>query len=145
MRQRPRRGSVVRHATSSAPPLHDGGTIPLAKTSIPYEIYQIGNATVDLLTDVNGKQLNDAFAALANATKDPHRNLARTLQGAAKVLQTLGGKRGSIGAVIAKGEQIRQTLDASSPDIQGILQHANVALEVLTRRRTTVQALLRNT
>ena len=136
---------IVIHATSDAPPLKDGGTIPLANTSIPFEIYQVGNATVDLLTDVDGKQLNDAFAALANATKDPHRNLARTLQGAAKVLQTLGGKRSAIDEVISRGEQILETLDASSPDIQGILQHANVVMEVLARRRTTVQALLHNT
>ena len=136
---------VVIHATSNGAPLKPGSTIPLAQTSIPYEIYQIGNATVDLLTDVNGKQLNDAFAALADATKDPHRNLARTLQGAAKVLNTLGGKRASIDTVLSKGAQILQTLDASSPQITSILEHANVVMEVLSRRRATVQALLRNT
>lgn len=136
---------VVIHATSVAPALKPGDTIPLAHTSIPYEIYQVGNATVDLLTDVNGKQLNDSFAALADATKDPHRNLARTLSGAAKVLQTLGGKRDSIDAVLSKGAQILQTLDASSPQITSILQHTNVVMDVLARRRKTVQALLHNT
>ena len=136
---------VVIHATSNGAPLKAGATIPLAQTSIPYEIYQVSNATVDLLTDVNGKQLNDAFAALADATKDPHRNLARTLSGAAKVLNTLGGKRASIDTVLSKGAQILQTLDASSPEITSILQHANVVMGVLARRRATVQALLHST
>ena len=136
---------VVIHATSDAPPLPNGGRIPLDHTSIPFEIYQIGNAAVDLLTGVNGKQLNDAFSALAGATADPHRNLARTLSGAAAVLKTLGAKQDSISTIISKGEQVLSTLDASSPDIQSILQHTNVVMGILARRRSTVQALLRNT
>jgi phospholipid/cholesterol/gamma-HCH transport system substrate-binding protein len=136
---------VVIHATSGAQPLPPGGMIPLERTTIPFEIYQVANSAVDLLTDVNGKQLNDAFDALAGITADPKRNLARTLSGAADVLGSLASKRTSIDTVIQRGAQILETLDAASPDIQKILQHSNVVLGVLAKRRSTVQALLRNT
>jgi len=136
---------VVIDATKPGAPLHGGDTIPLAQTSIPFEIYQIANSAVDLLTDVNGKQLNDAFTALAGVTADPNRNLARTLDGAAKVLSTLGGKRDALDTVIREGEKILATLDSSSPDISKILQHTNVVLGVLARRRAVVQSLLQNT
>ena len=136
---------VVIHATSNAPQLAPGARIPLANTTIPFEIYQIGNAAVDLLTDVNGKQLNDAFDALAEVTADPNRNLARTLEGAGSVLGSLAGKRASIDTVIKKGSEILETLDASSPEIQKILQHSTVVVGILAKRRATVQALLRNT
>ena len=137
--------SVTIDATKSGEPLGDGGRIPLGRTSIPFEIYQIANATVDLLTDVDGKQLNDAFDALAGVTADPNRNLARTLDGASKVLDTLGGKRDSIDAIIKEGDRVLETLDASTPQITKILRHANVVLEVLAKRRSVVQQLLRNT
>jgi phospholipid/cholesterol/gamma-HCH transport system substrate-binding protein len=136
---------VTIDARGEAEPYADGGRIPLAQTSIPFEIYQVANAAVDLLTDVDGGQLNDAFDALADLTVDPERNLARTVEGAADVLDTLAGKRDAIDTVIQKGEQVLETLDRSAPEIQAILQHTNTVMEVLARRRSTVQRLLRNT
>ena len=136
---------VVIDATKPGALLKNGDKIPLAQTSIPFEIYQVANSAVDLLTDVDGKQLNEAFQALADVTADPNRNLARTLDGAAKVLGTLGGKRDAVDTLIKKGEQVLAALDESTPDIVKIIEHSNVVMEVLARRRSTVHALLRNT
>ncbi len=136
---------VTIDARGEGEPLGGGGTIPLAQTSIPFEIYQIANSAVDLLTDVDGKQLNDAFDALADLTADPKRSLARTVEGAADVLDTLAGKRASIDTLIQKGEQILDTLGDSAPEIQAVLKNTNTVMEVLARRRSTVQRLLRNT
>ena len=136
---------VIIDATKSGNPLKNGDRIPLEQTSIPFEIYQVANSAVDLLTEVDGKQLNEAFKALADVTADPNRNLARTLEGAAGVLGTLGGKRESIETLIEHGEQVLDALDESTPDLLKIIEHSNVVMEVLARRRSTVQALLRNT
>jgi phospholipid/cholesterol/gamma-HCH transport system substrate-binding protein len=136
---------VTIDARGDAPALPEGARIPLAQTSIPFEIYQAANATVDLLTEVDGKQLNDAFDALADVTADPERNLARTVEGAADVLDTLAGKRASIETLIEKGELVLEALDNSSPQIQAVLSNTNTVLGVLAQRRTTVQRLLRNT
>jgi phospholipid/cholesterol/gamma-HCH transport system substrate-binding protein len=100
---------------------------------------------VDLLTNVNGKQLDEAFKALAAITADPNRNVAGTLKGTSKVLSTLGSHASSLDTILSKGEQILASLDASSPNIQTILQHLNVVMEVLAKRRSVVQSLLRNT
>ena len=135
---------VVIDATKPGAPLTNGGRIPLAQTSIPFEIYQVANSAVDLLTDVDGKQLNAAFKALADVTADPNRNLARTLDGAAKVLGTLGGKRDAVDTLIKQGEKVLAVLDSSTPDIVKIIENSNVVMEVLARRRCTVQALRRN-
>lgn len=136
---------IIIDATKPGAPLEDGERIPLQNTSIPFEIYQVANSAVDLLTDVDGKQLNDAFDALAAVTADPKRNLARTLEGAATVLGTLGGKREAIDTLIEQGEKVLSALDESTPEILEIIEHSNVVMEVLARRRSTVQALLRNT
>lgn len=136
---------VVINARGSGKLLKDGDRIPLAQTTIPFEIYQIANTAVDLLTDVDGKLLNDSFDALADITADPNRNLARTVEGAADVLDSFAGKGASVDALIQKGEQILDTLDRSAPEIQAILRNTNTVLKVLAERRTTVQQLLRNT
>lgn len=136
---------VVIDATGSGEPLEDGGRISLERTSIPFEIYQAANAAVDLLTDVDGDQLNEAFRGLASVTADPNRNLARTVEGAASVLDTLGAKRQELGSLAAKGDELLASLDASAPKIQAILQHTNVVLGVLAKRRAVVQSLVQNT
>jgi len=137
--------SVVIDARGPAPYLRNGDRIPLDRTEIPFEIYQTANATVDLLTNVNGKQLDDAFKALASITADPNRNVAGTFKGAAKVLSTLGSTSGALDTVLSKGDQILASLDASGPNIQTILRQSNVVLQVLAKRRAVVQSLLRNT
>jgi phospholipid/cholesterol/gamma-HCH transport system substrate-binding protein len=137
--------SVVIDAQGPAPYLRNGDRIPLDRTEIPFEIYQTANATVDLLTNVNGKQLDEAFKALAAVTADPNRNVAGTLKGAAKVLTTLGTKSSALDSVLSKGDQILASLDASAPNIQTILRQSNVVLQVLAKRRSVVQSLLRNT
>ena len=136
---------VVIDARGDGPFLKDGDRIPLEQTSIPFEIYQTANAAVDLLTDVDGKLLNEAFDALAEVTADPDRSLARTIEGAAGVLGTLASKRASLDAIVQRGEEVLSSLDRATPDIVKILQRGNVVLKVLADRRTTVQALLRNT
>lgn len=137
--------SVVIDARGNGPYLRSGDRIPLDHTEIPFEIYQSANAAVDLLSNVNGKQLNDAFEQLAQITKDPQRNVAGTLKGAAGVLGTLGQHAGSLDTVLSKGDQVLAALDASSPDIQSVLSHTNVIMQVLAKRRTVVESLLRNT
>ncbi|MGH2725480.1 MAG: MCE family protein [Actinomycetota bacterium] len=136
---------VTIDARGTGEPLGDGDRIPLEHTTIPFEIYQIANSAVDLLTDVDGKQLNSAFDALADLTADPKRSLARTVEGAADVLDTLAGKRDAIDTLIKKGEEVLDTLDRSAPEIQAVLKNTNTVLGVLAKRRATVQRLLRNT
>jgi phospholipid/cholesterol/gamma-HCH transport system substrate-binding protein len=137
--------SVVIDAKGPAPYLRNGDRIPLDRTEIPFEIYQTANATVDLLTNVNGKKLDEAFKALAAITADPNRNVAGTLKGAGKVLSTLGSRSSALDTVLSRGDQILASLDASAPNIQTILRQSNVVLQILTKRRSVVQSLLRNT
>jgi phospholipid/cholesterol/gamma-HCH transport system substrate-binding protein len=122
-----------------------GDRIPLDRTEVPFEIYQSANATVDLLTNVRGDQLNKAFEALAEITADPHRNLAGTLKGAGRVLSALGDHAGSLDSVLSKGDQLLASLDSAAPNIQTIISQINVVMQVLAKRRDVVRALLRNT
>ncbi len=137
--------SVVIRAVGPGRYMKNGGVIPLDRTEIPFEIYQTANATVDLLTNVNGNQLNEAFKAIAGIAADPNRNVAGTLKGAAKVLGTLGAHSESLNTVLSKGDEILTSLDASAPNIQTIISQLNTVMGVLAQRRAVVQSLLRNT
>ena len=137
--------SVVINAQGPGPYMRNGDRIPLDRTEIPFEIYQTTNATVDLLTNVNGKELNDAFKALAEITADPNRNVAGTLKGAAKLLGTLGSKSQSLDTILSKGDEILASLDASAPNLQTVISQLNTVMGVIAQRRAVVQSLLRNT
>ena len=137
--------SVVIDARGPGPYMKSGDRIPLDHTEVPFEIYQAANATVDLLTNVKGSQLNQAFEALSAITEDPKRNLAGTLKGAGRVLSALGGKAAAFDTVVNKGNQLLASLDAAAPNLQTIVSQTNVILSVLAKRRDVVRALLRNT
>ena len=137
--------SVSIRAQGPGPYMKSGDRIPIDRTEIPFEIYQTANATVDLLTNVNGKELNEAFKALSEITADPNRNVAGTLKGAAKVLGSLGAHSQSLDTVLSKGNQILTSLDASAPNLQTIISQLNTVMGVLAQRRAVAQSLLRNT
>jgi phospholipid/cholesterol/gamma-HCH transport system substrate-binding protein len=133
------------NARGSKPYLKDGDTIPLRQTSIPFEIYQASNAGVELLQEIDAKALNEGFKALAELTRDPNRNVARTLEGTAEVAEAIGSQSDALESLIARGEELVAALDESSPDIQRLLTNSDTVLNLLARRRATVQSLLRNT
>jgi phospholipid/cholesterol/gamma-HCH transport system substrate-binding protein len=137
--------SVVIDARGDGPALGDGGRIPLERTSIPFEIYQVANAAVDLLSGVDGAELEGAFQALADVTADPGRNLARALEGTARLAEALAPRRQDLGALIDRGEQLLEALDRSAPDVEAVLRDVRTILEVLARRREVVRSLLRST
>lgn len=132
-------------ATGRGPQIADGATIPLARTKVPFEIYQTANRTVDLLTDIDGKKLNDGFRALADIAYDPDRNLARTLEGASELSGAVASQSEALDSLLSKGSELLATLDASSPEITQIIDDSDKLLEVVARRRGTVKSLLRNT
>jgi phospholipid/cholesterol/gamma-HCH transport system substrate-binding protein len=133
------------NARGSKPYFNDGDTVPLRQTSIPFEIYQASNAGVELLQEIDAKALNDGFKALAELTRDPNRNVAKTLEGTAEVADAIGSQSDALQSLIARGEELVGALDESSPDIQRLLTNSDTVLNLLARRRATVQSLLRNT
>lgn len=136
---------VAIDARAGGPPMKEGEVIPLSRTKIPFEIYQAANGAVDLISEIDASQLNEAFRALAAVGADPERNLARTLEGAAEVSEAAGSEASALNTLIARGDEVLASLDEASPDIQALLSEANTVAELLARRRATVQSLLRNT
>ena len=132
-------------ARSDGKPLTPGSTIPLARTSIPFEIYQASGSTVRVLSDIDAMQLNDGFRALAELADDPNRDVAKTLAGAGQVTGAIASRANELEKLAVKGEALLETLDASSGDIQEVITNSNKILEVIDRRRAIVRDLLRNT
>ncbi|MCA1839227.1 MAG: MCE family protein [Actinomycetota bacterium] len=132
-------------ATGKGAPLEPGSTIRLEKTRVPFEVYDVSNNTVGLLSEIDAKQLNEGFRALANLANDPSRNLASALAGAGKVTSAIASQTDALSALATKGDDLLAALDSSAPQIQTLLSNANKLTQVLDRRRAIVQDLLRNT
>ncbi|MGH2811514.1 MAG: MCE family protein [Actinomycetota bacterium] len=136
---------VAIDAAGRAPFLEEGDTIPLAQTSIPFEIFQASNSGVELLSEIDADRLNEGFQALADISDDPNRNLARALEGGAEVTGALASQSDALQSLLVRGDELLETLDESSPEIQQLLADGDRVLQLLSARRDTVQSLLRNT
>lgn len=136
---------VAINARAEGKPLPEGATIPLLRTSIPFEIYQSTNAAVELLEGIDAEALNEGFRALEELTLDPDRDLARTLKGTGDVAKAIASEDEALRALVKRGDEVLGVLDESSPEIQALISNSNQLLEILARRRAVVQSLLRNT
>jgi len=136
---------VAVDATRDGKALEDGDVIPLRRTAIPFEIYQITGRTVGLLSQLDARKLNSGFRALADLSEDPGSNLSATLKGGADVADAAASQAETIGSLIEKGEVLVSELDSSSPQILSIISNSNAIMDVLARRRAVLQSLIRNT
>lgn len=132
-------------ATDPGPFFLDGERIPMSQTKVPFEIYQASNATVDLLQQIDVKQLNDGLRALADIADDPQRNVARTLEASGAATQAIASQSEALVSLIVKGDQLVTALDESSPDIQAVIGNSQRLLSVIAKRRATIKSLLVNT
>lgn len=136
---------VAIDAREKGAPLEDGDLIPLRRTAIPFEIYQITKQTVGLISEIDAAKLNSGFRALADLSEDPQSNIASTLKGGADVAEAVASQTDTISSLIEKGEALVSELDRSSPEILAIISNSNTILDVLSRRRAALRSLIRNT
>lgn len=132
-------------AKGEPPLMTKGDRIPMRRTIIPFEIFQAANATVDLLTEIDPVQLNQGFRGLAEVSADPGGNLRRALDGASEVAGAVGSQSESLNQLIARGNELLETLNQASPELQALISSSSKLLDVISKRRETVRSLIRNT
>src|SRR5687767_5500041 len=67
-----------------APFVREDQIIPLERTRIPFELYEVTNRSVGTLGEIDADALNDALRELGTLFDDPEGNLGRALDGLSK-------------------------------------------------------------
>jgi phospholipid/cholesterol/gamma-HCH transport system substrate-binding protein len=126
-----------------APLIRDDNIIPLERTRIPFELYEVTNRTVETVGALDAKLLNDALNELADLTDDPEGNLGRALDGLAKATEGLSERDADLEELIQAGGRILDTLGSRSEAVGRIFDSGAQLLGALAARRDALSTFVR--
>ncbi len=132
-------------ASGGGPLMEAGDTIPLERTTVPYEIYQAANQGTKVLEDLDGQALNDMLVELTRLTKVTQDEVGRALAGFNKLGTGLNAKEQDLRALLSGAEDLTGLLAEEGPDIVRLIDASNEVLGSLARKREEVQSLLEAT
>jgi len=124
------------------PFLEDGDTIPLEKTSIPYEIYQASNQGTDVLEDLDGKALNSLLVKLTDVVRGARSEVGHALQGLDELGGQLNAKEADFRALMAGADDLTKLLSDEGDEIVRLIDSSNDVLGSLAQQREEIQSLL---
>ncbi|WP_120312401.1 MCE family protein [Mycobacterium mantenii] len=120
------------------------GTIPLERTTSPYEL---PDALGDLTTTISGldtAQLSTALTTLADTLKATPSNLRPALDGVARFSDTLNGRDAQLRSLLGDANKVSTVLGKRSQQIAGLVANSNALLAALLDERDSLDALMNN-
>jgi phospholipid/cholesterol/gamma-HCH transport system substrate-binding protein len=120
------------------------GTIPLERTTSPYEL---PDALGDLTTTISGldtAQLSSALSTLANTFKETPPDLRPALQGVARFSDTLNNRDAQLRSLLGNANKVSGVLGRRSEQIASLVGDSNALLAALLDERDSLDALMNN-
>jgi phospholipid/cholesterol/gamma-HCH transport system substrate-binding protein len=120
------------------------GTIPLERTTSPYEL---PDALGDLTTTISGldtAQLSSALSTLANTFKETPPDLRPALQGVARFSDTLNNRDAQLRSLLGNANKVSGVLGRRSQQIASLVGDSNALLAALLDERDSLDALMNN-
>lgn len=127
----------------NAPYIRGDRRIPLERTRIPFELYEVTNRAVGTLGEIDAKALNDALRELADLTEDPDGNLGRALQGLAKATEGLKERDADLEELVRSGGRLLETLGSRTEALGRIFDSGAELLGALSERRDALRTFVR--
>ena len=122
--------------------MEDGDSIPLSRTSVPYEIYQASNQGTQVLEGLDGKALNNMLVELTKLTKVAQDEVGHALEGLNKLGQGLNDKDEELRSLLSGANDLTGLLNDQGDNLVRLIDSSNQVLGSLARKREQVQTLL---
>ncbi|HVF06244.1 MAG TPA: MlaD family protein [Frankiaceae bacterium] len=119
--------------------------IPLARTSVPFQIYEAFNEFTDTLEEIDTEQLAKSLDVLADTFSDEKGNARAALRGLSALSKTVSSRDQQLGELLAATKTVTAALAARDDELTRLIADADLVLEVVLQRRQAISALLRDT
>ena len=122
--------------------LEDGDVIPMDRTAVPYEIYQVSNQGTAVLEDLDGEALNEMLVELTKLTDVTQEELGSALEGLNKLGTGLNDKDEELRSLLSEADDLTGLLDDEGRNVNRLIDASNQVLGSLAQKREDVQSLL---
>lgn len=125
--------------------LDDGDTIPLSQTEVYADVPQFGDASEELLSEVDAEALNTFLGALTDLTRGQREEVATLVEGGTRLTSLVNEQEGEIRELLRRLQEVGATLNRRDAELISIIDDLDIVLGRLADRREDLRRLFRQT
>jgi phospholipid/cholesterol/gamma-HCH transport system substrate-binding protein len=124
-------------------PLTD--TIPIERTTSPYDVVEAFNGLSTTVAAIDTDQLAESFRVLSDTFRDSPRHVKQALEGLSALSKTISSRDEQLASLIKGANQISGALAGRNKDFTALITDGNLLLEEISLRRDAIARLLDGT
>ena len=125
--------------------MEEGATIPVERTSSPYDVVEAFEGLAETAGDIDTDQLAQSLTVLADLTRNTPEEFQGALEGVSALSANVAAKNDQINSLLQNLERVSTVLDDRDEDIITLMRDADVLFRALVARREAVNRLLVST
>lgn len=119
-----------------------GDTIPLERTSVPYNLQDVLEGGTAALDELDPELLARALTATSDALGSSGEEVGPALEGVALLSEVISGRSDQVGRLLKAARGVTDQLADGSDDLFGLMRSANLVIDEIVRRRDAIRTLL---
>lgn len=120
-------------------------TIPMSRTTSPYNVVQAFSGLAERAQKIDTTRLAKSINVLADLTKDTPAAFQNTLRGLSRLSETVASRNDQIGSLLQNLDTVSGVLAARDKDVVALMKDSDILLRALVARRAAVHTLLVST
>lgn len=133
---------IIKLTSDGTGTLAPGSTIPLSRTTSPYDLTQVLSTLTTQAGQVNAGQLADAFNTIAATLKNTPPDLRGALAGVEGLSKTISSRDAALTQLTQVSDQVTRVLAQRTTQVRDLITAGNQILATLYERRTEIRELL---
>jgi phospholipid/cholesterol/gamma-HCH transport system substrate-binding protein len=125
--------------------LEEGTTIPVARTSSPFDVVDAFEGLAETSGEIDTDQLAKSLSTFADLTRSTPEEFREALTGVSALSRTVASRDQEINSLLQNLERVSTVLNARDEDIVTLMRDADVLFRALVSRRDAVHNLLVST
>jgi phospholipid/cholesterol/gamma-HCH transport system substrate-binding protein len=117
-------------------------SIPLAQTSVPYNLQDVIEGSTQTLNELDGAKINQSMQVLAETLRGTPDEARRAIDGVSRLSGIAAKRADQMRALLASTRRVTGDLAANSEQIIDLMKQSTLVLKELTSRRQVIDAML---
>jgi phospholipid/cholesterol/gamma-HCH transport system substrate-binding protein len=118
------------------------GAIPVSRTRVPFNLQDVIDAAAPELQEFDTGEIQRAMATLADTLDQSRDELGPALDGVRRISAVAARRSDELGELLGAARRVSAQLVDSSGDLVTLMRQADLVLDTLRARRTTIHQLL---
>ncbi|PWN03687.1 ABC transporter substrate-binding protein [Nocardioides silvaticus] len=118
------------------------GTIPVERTSVPYNLQDVIESGAGALEELDPELLAESLTQFASTLGATQEEIRPALEGVARLSESVASRSDQVGALLTAARSVTDQLAASNADIIEMMKQTNLVVAEVTSRRQAIHRLL---